>query len=41
LVFRDQFPGYSSGSDWGGVAVDPVNNIMIANYNNMPNYNQS
>jgi quinoprotein glucose dehydrogenase len=35
-----QFPGYNGGSDWGGIAVDPVNNIMIANYNNMPNYNQ-
>lgn len=35
-----QFPGYNGGSDWGGVAIDPVNNIMIANYNNMPNYNQ-
>lgn len=35
-----QFPGYNGGVDWGGVAVDPVNNIMITNYNNMPNYNQ-
>lgn len=35
-----QFPGYNGGSDWGGIAIDPVNNIMIANYNNMPNYNQ-
>lgn len=35
-----QFPGYNGGSDWGGVAVDPINNIMIANYNNMPNFNQ-
>lgn len=35
-----QYPGYNGGSDWGGVAVDPVNGIMIANYNNMPNYNQ-
>jgi len=35
-----QFPGYNGGSDWGGIAVDPVNNILIANYNNMPNYNQ-
>lgn len=35
-----QFPGYNGGSDWGGVAVDPVKNIMIANYNNMPNHNQ-
>ena len=35
-----QFPGYNGGVDWGGVAVDPQKNIMIANYNNMPNYNQ-
>lgn len=35
-----QFPGYNGGTDWGGVAVDPVKNILIANYNNMPNYNQ-
>ncbi|RYG95700.1 MAG: membrane-bound PQQ-dependent dehydrogenase, glucose/quinate/shikimate family, partial [Alphaproteobacteria bacterium] len=35
-----QFPGYNGGSDWGGIAVDPVKNILIANYNNMPNYNQ-
>ncbi|NGP17299.1 membrane-bound PQQ-dependent dehydrogenase, glucose/quinate/shikimate family [Devosia aurantiaca] len=35
-----QFPGYNGGSDWGGVAIDPVKGIMIANYNNMPNFNQ-
>ncbi|WP_435905329.1 outer membrane protein assembly factor BamB family protein [Devosia sp.] len=35
-----QFPGYNGGVDWGGVAVDPEKNIMITNYNNMPNYNQ-
>jgi len=35
-----QFPGYNGGVDWGGIAVDPENNIMITNYNNMPNYNQ-
>jgi quinoprotein glucose dehydrogenase len=35
-----QFPGYNGGVDWGGVAIDPVKNIMITNYNNMPNYNQ-
>jgi len=35
-----QFPGYNGGVDWGGVAIDPVKNIMISNYNNMPNYNQ-
>lgn len=35
-----QFPGYNGGSDWGGVAIDPIKGILIANYNNMPNYNQ-
>jgi quinoprotein glucose dehydrogenase len=35
-----QFPGYNGGSDWGGVAIDPEKGVMIANYNNMPNYNQ-
>lgn len=35
-----QFPGYNGGTDWGGIAVDPVNGVLIANYNNMPNYNQ-
>lgn len=35
-----QFPGYNGGSDWGGIAVDPDRSILIANYNNMPNYNQ-
>lgn len=35
-----QFPGYNGGVDWGGVAIDPEKGIMIANYNNMPNYNQ-
>ncbi|HLV84984.1 MAG TPA: PQQ-binding-like beta-propeller repeat protein, partial [Devosia sp.] len=35
-----QFPGYNGGTDWGGVAIDPEKGIMIANYNNMPNYNQ-
>lgn len=35
-----QFPGYNGGVDWGGIAVDPENGIMLTNYNNMPNYNQ-
>lgn len=35
-----QYPGYNGGVDWGGVAIDPVKGVMIANYNNMPNYNQ-
>lgn len=35
-----QFPGYNGGTDWGGIAVDPERGLLIANYNNMPNYNQ-
>ncbi|GAB3317964.1 outer membrane protein assembly factor BamB family protein [Luteimonas notoginsengisoli] len=34
-----EYPGYNGGSDWGGVAVDPQRGIIIANYNDMPNYN--
>jgi quinoprotein glucose dehydrogenase len=33
-----QYPGYNGGTDWGGVAVDPVHGVIVANYNNMPNY---
>ena len=35
-----QYPGYNGGSDWGGIAVDPVRGMIIANYNDMPNYNR-
>src|SRR3989344_4891417 len=34
------YPGYNGGSDWGGVAVDPERGVLIANYNDMPNYNR-
>ena len=34
------YPGYNGGSDWGGIAVDPARGIIIANYNDMPNYNR-
>jgi quinoprotein glucose dehydrogenase len=30
--------GYNGGSDWGSVAVDPRRGVIIANYNDMPNY---
>ncbi len=33
-----QYPGYNGGTDWGGVAVDPQRGIIVANYNDMPNY---
>ncbi|MCR5876232.1 PQQ-binding-like beta-propeller repeat protein [Phenylobacterium sp. J426] len=35
-----QYPGYNGGSDWGGVAVDPSRGIIVANYNDTPNYNR-
>lgn len=35
-----QYPGYNGGSDWGGIAIDPQRGLIIANYNDMPNYNQ-
>lgn len=35
-----QYPGYNGGSDWGSVAVDTTRGILIANYNDMPNFNR-
>jgi quinoprotein glucose dehydrogenase len=35
-----EYPGYNGGSDWGSVAVDPSRGILVANYNDMPNYNR-
>jgi quinoprotein glucose dehydrogenase len=35
-----QYPGYNGGTDWGGIAVDPARGIIVANYNDMPNYNR-
>ncbi len=35
-----EYPGYNGGSDWGGIAVDPRRGVLIANYNDMPNYNR-
>jgi len=32
------YPGYNGGVDWGGVAFDPARGLIIANYNDMPNY---
>lgn len=32
-----EYPGYNGGSDWGGVSIDPVRGILIANYNDTPN----
>jgi glucose dehydrogenase len=33
-----QYPGYNGGSDWGSVAVDTKRGILVANYNDMPNF---
>ncbi|MFW8696358.1 hypothetical protein, partial [Mesorhizobium japonicum] len=27
-------------SDWGSLALDPARGVIIANYNDMPNYNR-
>ncbi|CAN7427180.1 membrane-bound PQQ-dependent dehydrogenase, glucose/quinate/shikimate family [Phenylobacterium sp. LjRoot164] len=35
-----EYPGYNGGTDWGGIAVDPVRGVIVANYNDMPNYNR-
>ncbi|MBO7924503.1 membrane-bound PQQ-dependent dehydrogenase, glucose/quinate/shikimate family [Alteromonas sp. K632G] len=35
-----QYPGYNGGSDWGSVAIDPSRGVLIANYNDMPNFNR-
>jgi len=35
-----QYPGYNGGSDWGGIAIDPNRDVIVANYNDIPNYNQ-
>ncbi|MGZ3305271.1 MAG: outer membrane protein assembly factor BamB family protein, partial [Asticcacaulis sp.] len=33
-----EYPGYNGGSDWGSLAVDPRRGVIVANYNDMPNY---
>lgn len=35
-----EYPGYNGGSDWGGIAVDAARGVIVANYNDMPNYNR-
>lgn len=35
-----QYPGYNGGQDWGSMAIDVERGILIANYNDMPNYNR-
>jgi quinoprotein glucose dehydrogenase len=33
-----EYPGYNGGTDWGGIAVEPTRGVIVANYNDMPNY---
>jgi quinoprotein glucose dehydrogenase len=33
-----EYPGYNGGNDWGSVSIDPLRGIIIANYNDTPNY---
>lgn len=35
-----EYPGYNGGSDWGGIAIDLKRGIIVANYNDIPNYNR-
>lgn len=35
-----EYPGYNGGSDWGSIAVDPNRGVIVANYNDTPNYNR-
>lgn len=35
-----EYPSYNGGMDWGSVAVDEQNGILVTNYNDMPNYDQ-
>jgi quinoprotein glucose dehydrogenase len=35
-----EYPSYNGGSDWGSVAVDQKDGILIANYNDMPNFDE-
>jgi quinoprotein glucose dehydrogenase len=35
-----EYPGYNGGTDWGGIAVDPARGVIVANYNDTPNYNR-
>ena len=35
-----EYPSYNGGSDWGSIALDPRHGVIVANYNDMPNYNR-
>lgn len=34
------FPGFMGGSNWGGVAVDPIRRLLVVNVNHFPALNQ-
>ena len=36
-----EYPGHRGGVDWGGVAVDPRRAVIVANYNDMPDYRRA
>jgi quinoprotein glucose dehydrogenase len=35
-----EYPSYNGGSDWGSLAVDEKDGVVVANYNDMANYTQ-
>ncbi|MXV44515.1 PQQ-binding-like beta-propeller repeat protein [Saccharibacter sp. 17.LH.SD] len=35
-----EYPGYNGGSDWGSIAYNPKTGILLANWNNLPMYDQ-
>ena len=35
-----EYTGYNGGSDWGSLAIDTRRGVIIANYNDVPNYNR-
>ncbi|WP_265516641.1 PQQ-binding-like beta-propeller repeat protein [Nitratireductor luteus] len=35
-----QYPGYNGGQDWGSMAVHAERGVLIANYNDIPNFNR-
>jgi len=34
------YPGFLGGAEWGGVAIDPVRNLLIVNVNHFANYSR-
>ena len=40
LQAKISYPGYLGGSNWPGVAIDPVRNLMVVNVNYFPMYDR-